>query len=191
MWYPSVVPQVPDVLRRLRQLRGDLEYYVEQDGWILLLAWDPTKPRVREAHKMLELKLNTFDNLIMADGFSILAMLPPSAVWSGELLQVAQNIIDNATPKKVEQVHHERFLEADGTMADIRGEAHMRDALESDFRSDHRILFRGRHSVSGDSRRRAQREVAEERARLRRVADEFQTAAALLRRHPNIPILTR
>lgn len=191
MRVPSVGSQVPDVLRRLRALRGDLEYYVEPDGWILLLAWDPTAARVPEAHKMLALGLDTFDNRIMADGFSILAMCEPHAVWSGELLRCAQNIIDKATPKKVDAVHTARVLEADGTMHALRGEAHLRDALTSESRSDHRIFFRGKRSYSGASwRHRGGADFgAVDRARERRLAHDFATATRLMHRFPNIPIV--
>ena len=184
----AVVDPVPDLLSRLRELRDDLEYHVEPDGWLLLLAWDPTKERVREAHKMLALGLNTFDNLIMADGFSILAMLEPSAAWNGELLTVAQNIIDKATPKKVEAVHAERMLEADGTMHELRGEAHLRDRLTSEARSDHKILFRNRRSFSTSEVRRAN-DPSRSRAESRRAEADFLKAAELMRRFPSLPIV--
>lgn len=189
MTIPSVVPQVPDLLSRLRQLRDDLEYHVEPDGWLLLLAWDPTKERVREARKMVGRGLNTFDNLIMLEGFSILAMLEPSAVWNGELLKVAQNIIDKATYRGVEHAHDERMREADGTMHDLRGEAHMRDALTSDARSDHRIIFRGKTSISNSPVRRFNNMTGAEREVARHREQEFLKSAALMRRYPNIPIV--
>lgn len=185
---PSVVPQIPDVLRRLRWLRDDLDYYTEQDGWILLLAWDPTKERVREARKMLGLGLDTFDNRIMLEGFSILAMLEPHAVWSGRLLECAQNIIDKATYRKVEAAHDTRMREADGTMNDLRGEAHMRDALTSDSKSDHRILFRGAKSFSSSTIRRAMGQRENDRASKRQA--EFLKSVELMKRY-NVPILSQ
>lgn len=182
-------------MRRLRELRRDLEYYVEQDGWVLLLAHDDDKARVHEGRKMLLRGDDTFDNRLLVDGFSILAMLPPSSVWSGELLQVAQHIIDQATPKKVDAVHHARVLEADGTMKDLRGEAHLRDALTSEFRSDHRILFRGRRSFAGHSiRQRTGGDfgavgAAAQAGRDRRVARELAVAARLMQRFPHLPLV--
>jgi hypothetical protein len=187
------VPPVPDVLARLRALRDDLEYYVEPSGVVLLLGWDMDQPRVHEARKMMLRGDDTFDCRIMLDGFSIYAMLDAHAVWSGELLQVAQHIVDKATPKKVDEVHRARVLEADGTMTDLRGEAHLRDALTSDHRSDHRIFFRGKRSFSGSDIGRAARQFATttsaERERDRRVARELATAARLMQRFPNLPLV--
>ncbi len=183
-----VIEQVPDLLSRLRQLRDDLEYYVEPDGCLLLLAWDPTKERVRKANEMIARGDNTFDNLIMRDGFSILAMLEPCAVWNGELLKVAQNIIDKATYRGVEHAHDERMREADGTMNDIRGEAHLADRLTSEFRSDHKILFRGRTSFSTSAVRRAN-DPSRSRADSRRAEADFLKSVELMKRHPNIPIV--
>lgn len=145
---PSVVPCVPDLLRQLRELRDDLDYYVEPDGWVLLLAWDPTKPRVHEARHLLLLGIDTLDTRLMVDGFSILDQLPPHAVWSGLLVARARQIMQ-ATPKLVEAAHEVRLRESDGRNADERGEAHFRDRLTSELRSDHRILFRGKKSFSG------------------------------------------
>ena len=189
---PSVVPQVPDIFRRLRALRDDLEYYVEQDGVVLLLAWDPTAPRVLEARKMMLRGDDTFDTRIMLDGFSILAMCDPHAVWSGELLRCAQNIVDKATPKLVEATHAARVLEADGTMNDLRGIAHLRDAYSSDSRSDHRILFRGKRSFSGASwRHRGGADFgAIDRANARRRQHDFAVAARLMQRFPNLSLLS-
>ncbi len=181
------MPQVPELLGRLRALRDDLDYYTERDGWILLLAWDPSKERVHEARKMLTLGLDTFDNRIMVDGFSILAMLEPHAVWSGRLLECAQHIIDKATYRGVEKVHEERMLEADGTMTDVRGEAHMRDALTSDSRSDHRIIFRGKKSFSSSTIRRAMGQRENDRAARRQA--EFLKSVELMKRY-NVPILS-
>ena len=174
----------------LRALRDDLEYYVERDGWILLLAWEPNKPRVHEARKMLDLGLDTFDNRIMADGFSILQMLEPHAAWSGELVQVAQAIVDRASPRAVEAAHRARVAAVDGTLAEIRGEAHLRDALTSDSKSDHKIFFRGKRSFSNSDIRRAVNDPAAARARQQARAREWQLAASLVRANPNIPILS-
>ena len=150
---PSVVPCVPDLLRQLRELRDDLDYYVEPDGWVLLLAWDPTKPRVHEARHLLTLGIDTLDTRLMVDGFSILDQLPPHAVWSGLLVRRARQIMQ-ATPKLVDAHHEVRLRESDGRAADERGEAHLRDALQGDARSDHRFFFRGKRSVSGRSHSR-------------------------------------
>jgi hypothetical protein len=188
---PSVVPQLPDVLRQLRALRSDLDYYVEHDGWVLLLAHDPAKPRVHEARKMLALGLDTFDNRIMADGFSILQMLEPHATWSGELVRAAQSIVDQATPRAVEAAHRARVAAVDGTVSERRGEAHLRDALTGDSTSDHKIFFRGKRSFSTSTIRRAlndpvRQHAAAQQARRER---EVRTAAAMLRANPSLPIL--
>lgn len=152
---PSVVAQHPDILRRLRELHSEFDYYVEQDGTVLLLWRDQFAERVQAGRTQLELAkknpelfLTTLDAHLLAAGYSIAWEGPNHALWSGLLFLRARQFLQR-TYKQAMDIHREELREADGTAADERAMAVMRDRIYSESKSDFAILFKGRRTVSG------------------------------------------
>lgn len=144
-WMPSVRPQAPDVLRNLRAIGPDLDYYVEQNGMVLLLEHQELKERIAVGRRRLERGHNDVDAHLMAAGFAVLAFLPPHAIDSGEIYRKARRIL-SITPEEAEAMHTEAALVADGTRHQEHVHAHQLDRLHAEYRSDHAILFRHRKS---------------------------------------------
>lgn len=172
------------LLSQLRALRADLDYYIEADGWVLLLARDTMRASVAEGRNLLAKGIDTFDTRLMSDGFSILDQLPPQSAWNGQLVHRARQIM-RATYKAVDHAHEALLAEIDGTNAEKRADAHMLASIHGNGRFNHAVFMRGRRSVSG---RLAYRPMTEaERARY--AAREAAVANRLLQQYPNIPIL--
>lgn len=144
---PSVRPQSPELLRRLREYGAGFDYFVNRDGSVLLLDYQPGKPRQIDGRFKLYRGSRAVDDLLQADGFSLLDHLGPHAIDNGELLRRAEQIA-HATPKAVEAEHDRLLRASDGTDGEIRAERHMRDRVESEAKSDYRILMKHRVSFS-------------------------------------------
>lgn len=152
---PSVVPQHPEILGRLRAMHSQFDYYVEQDGTVLLLWQDQFAERVQAGRTQLllakahpELFLDTLDARLLEAGFSIAWEGPNHALWSGLLFIRAAEFL-RRTRKQAQDRHREELREADGTAADERAVEIMRDRIYSESKSDFAILFKGRRTVSG------------------------------------------
>lgn len=158
-WYPpGVVSRVvgiptpyschPDILQRLRDLHRDLDYFPTPAGRVLLLQHQPGKPRIEMGRRMLERPYRSgrsrHDAHLLAQGFALLADLPYRSLYDGQLLSRAERII-HVTPAEVEAWHSAALAESDGTAADARALAAMRESLYAD-RNAHRILFGKRKS---------------------------------------------
>lgn len=134
-----------DVLRQLRDIRWALDYFVTNQGRVLLLEYQPGKPRIADGWKRIAWGIDNDDSRLMAQGFALLDDLPGRALSNGLLVLRAKQLLH--VGESDVRFHRKRLLaEADGTAADARGEAHFRDALHSDYRSDHAILLRHRKS---------------------------------------------
>ena len=151
----------PDLMGPLRDLHSEFDYYVEDtvhDGGSVLLLWrDHFAPRIEEGRKQLmlakkfpELKLDTLDARLLEAGYSIAWQGPAAGLWDGRLILRAREFL-RRTMKDAQRDHKAQLLEADGTMKEIRQHEYMMDAVHADYRSDHKIFFRGKRSFSSRS----------------------------------------
>lgn len=138
------------VLRALRALHRDLDYYPTPAGRVLLLQYQPGKPRIEVGRRILQRGLRSgrsnHDAHLLAQGFALFDDMSYSSLYDGSLVARAHRIL-NVTEAEVEAAHAAALAEADGSAAEARYAALVRDKLESEYRSDHRILFRRAHSV--------------------------------------------
>lgn len=158
---PSVVDAHPDLMRPLRDLHSEFDYYVQDvvaDGGTVLLLWrDAFAPRIEEGRNQLilgkkfpELKLDTLEARLMEAGYSIVWEGPAAGLWDGRLVLRAREFL-RRTLKDAVQLHATQLREADGTMKEVRQHEYMMDAVHADYRSDHKIFFRGKRSFSSRS----------------------------------------
>ena len=146
---PSVRTVHPDVLAGIQRYCAEFDYYVQRNGRILLLHYQPNRERMWRGRELLAWGINTVDALLMAAGFSLMDELEPSAIDTGRLERRAQQCaFAMRRPDLVELEHQRLRAETDGTASEKRTEKRWQDRIDAEMKSDHAIFFRHRKSFS-------------------------------------------